>query len=197
MEDRPPLTERISFSFATTSTDTEPLSTWKQQLGTVWTSLDWLMVTRILKSDICVTVAFILGLTYWGWHDIGTSMVLSSIAIEFIHPAGSYGRIWENAAFGMIMSSVSAGWSILGTYCANAVRDHDDPTLAQPLVTLVLYIFLILGAFWLNYARAKWEQTNVAGLFSATIMVLSLVGAVHDSEWQPRDVVSERFSFLT
>jgi hypothetical protein len=95
MEGRPPLTERISFSFATTSTDTEPLSTWRQQLGTVWTSLDWLMLTRILKSDICVTIAFILSLTYWGWHDIGTSMVLSSIAIEFIHPAGSYGRIWE------------------------------------------------------------------------------------------------------
>ncbi|KAI8584645.1 hypothetical protein K450DRAFT_217274 [Umbelopsis ramanniana AG] len=189
MEDRPPLTERISFSFATTSTDTEPLSTWRQQLGTVWTSLDWLMLTRILKSDICVTIAFILNLTYWGWHDIGTGMVLSSIAIEFIHPAGSYGRIWENAAFGMIMSSVAAGWSILGTYCANAVRDHDDPTLAQPLVTLVLYIFLIIGAFWLNYARAKWEQTNVAGLFSATIMVLSLVDAVHSSEWQPRDVL--------
>jgi hypothetical protein len=95
MEERPPLTERISFSFATTSTDTEPLSTWRQQLGTVWTSLDWLMLTRILKSDICVTIAFILNLTYWGWYDVGTGLVLSSIAIEFIHPAGSYGRIWE------------------------------------------------------------------------------------------------------
>lgn len=61
------------------------------------------------------------------------------------------------------MSSVATGWSILGTYVANAVRDHDDPTLEQPLVTLILYIFLIIGAFWLNYARAKWEQTNVAG----------------------------------
>lgn len=33
------------------------------------------------------------------------------------------------------------------------------------------------------------------GLFSATIMVLSLVDAVHDSEWQPRDVVSDVFVF--
>lgn len=93
--ERPPLTERISFSFATTSTPSEPLTTWKQQLGSVWTSLDWLMLTRILKSDICVTTAFILILTDWGWRDIGTGLVLASIAIEFIHPAGSYGRIWE------------------------------------------------------------------------------------------------------
>ena len=34
------------------------------------------------------------------------------------------------------------------------------------------------------------------GLFSATIMVLSLVDAVRDSEWQPRDVVSDLFFFL-
>jgi hypothetical protein len=93
--ERPPLTERISFSFATTSTPAEPLLTWKHQLGTVWTSLDWLMLTRILKCDICVTASFILVLTTWGWRDVGTGMVLSSIAIEFIHPAGSYGRIWE------------------------------------------------------------------------------------------------------
>ncbi|KAH8553614.1 hypothetical protein BGW37DRAFT_486400 [Umbelopsis sp. PMI_123] len=186
---RPPLTERISFSFATTSTDTETLPTWKQQLGSIWTSLDWLMLTRILKSDICVTVAFILVLTYWGWHDVGTGMVLSAIAIEFIHPAGSYGRIWENAAFGVVMSSVSAGWSILGTYCAYAVRDQDNPNLIQAPVVLVLYTFLIVGAFWLNYARAKWEQTNVAGLFSATIMVLNLVNAIQDSQWQPLTVL--------
>jgi hypothetical protein len=35
------------------------------------------------------------------------------------------------------------------------------------------------------------------GLFSATILVLSLVDAVRDTEWQPRDVVSDLFLILT
>jgi hypothetical protein len=93
--ERPPLTDRVSFSFATTATPRESLSTWRQQLGTIWTSLDWLMVTRILKCDVAVTIAFILVLSKWGWSQMGTGMVLSTITIEFIHPAGSYGRIWE------------------------------------------------------------------------------------------------------
>lgn len=61
------------------------------------------------------------------------------------------------------MSSFSAGWSLLGTYCANSVRNLDDPKVIQPSVALVLYAFLIVGAFALNYSRVKWEQTNVAG----------------------------------
>lgn len=61
------------------------------------------------------------------------------------------------------MSSLATAWSILGTYCAHIVRNPDDPTLTQPSVCVVLYTFLIVGAFVLNYVRVKWEQTNVAG----------------------------------
>lgn len=61
------------------------------------------------------------------------------------------------------MCIVSTAWSLLGTFCASLVRNPDDPTLAQPKVSGVLAIFLVVGTFCLNYVRARMEQANLGG----------------------------------
>lgn len=61
------------------------------------------------------------------------------------------------------MCTISAAYTILGTYCASLVRDPSNPDLAQPALCGVLVSFLIVGAFLLNYVRAKVQQANVGG----------------------------------
>lgn len=61
------------------------------------------------------------------------------------------------------MCTVATGWSLLGTYCAYLVRDQDNPEMAQPKVAGVLVSFLLVGAFCLNYLRARVDQANLGG----------------------------------
>lgn len=108
------------------------------------------------------------------------------------------------------MCAVSTAWSLLGTFCASLVRDPTNASQAQPKVAVVLVVFLLVGAFCLNYLRTKVEQANVggmhksikkgkceimqlimrmSGMLSATILVISLTGAMLDTVWSPVKVV--------
>ncbi|KAI8335402.1 hypothetical protein BC941DRAFT_69716 [Chlamydoabsidia padenii] len=94
------------------------------------------------------------------------------------------------------MCFVSAAYTILGTYCASLVRDPNNTDLAQPGLCGVLVAFLIVGAFILNYVRAKVQQANVGGMLSALIMILNLTGAVLHRQWVPIKTVISLLSAL-
>ena len=70
------------------------------------------------------------------------------------------------------MCAVSSGWTLLGGFCASLVRDPLDPNNAQPKVAAVLASFLVIGAFCLNYCRAKVTQANVGGKLSLLFLIL-------------------------
>lgn len=61
------------------------------------------------------------------------------------------------------MCSVATGWSLLGIYCASLVRVPDSTDLAQTKVCAVLACFLFIGAFCLNFLRARVDQANLGG----------------------------------
>lgn len=71
--------------------------------------------------------------------------------------------LYQDAIIGAFMCTISAAYSILGTFCASLVRDANSEALAQPPLCGVLTSFLVVGAFVLNYARVKMKQANVGG----------------------------------
>ncbi|CAO3628551.1 unnamed protein product [Cunninghamella blakesleeana] len=88
------------------------------------------------------------------------------------------------------MCCISAAYSTLGTYCAFLVYNPTSTEKAQPSFCGVLVSFLIVGAFFLNYIRVKFDQANVGGMLSAVIMTLSLTGAVLQTEWVATNVLT-------
>ncbi|KAJ8663036.1 hypothetical protein O0I10_001213 [Lichtheimia ornata] len=94
------------------------------------------------------------------------------------------------------MCSVATGWSLLGIYCASLVRVPDSTDLAQTKVCAVLACFLLIGAFCLNFLRARVDQANLGGMLSATILVITLTGAVRDQQYDPTAVLQDYIPIL-
>lgn len=181
------------FRFSSTTGNLLPLHTLRQRLSGIWTSLTWPICVKILKANIAVTIALSFLLIEPIRNIAGTSAILASVAVEFVHPAKSYGFLAEDVLFGSIMCSISAAWSILGIFLASLVRDPSDPAFAQPKVCAILSLFLIFGCFCLNFFRVKVEQANVGGMLSATIMVISLTSAVLDRQFTATPTVNNLY----
>ncbi|KAI9488752.1 hypothetical protein BDB00DRAFT_29073 [Zychaea mexicana] len=188
---------QLSFHFSPASAHILPLQDIRQRLRGIWDSLTWPVIKRILKADLAVTLIFALLFVEPVRQYTEYGLILAQVAVEFIHPAKSYGSVGEDIVFGSIMCSVSAAWSLLGTYCASLLRDPSNPEMAQPRVAGVLVAFLLVGAFVLNYCRVKIDQCNVGGMLSATILVISLTTAIVDRQWQPWHVLQNFFSILS
>ncbi|CAO3591691.1 unnamed protein product [Absidia cylindrospora] len=184
------------FAFLPTSDHILPLDTIKEKFISTCRGLTWPLFKKILKANLALTIA--LGLMFYRplMEIASVSTALAPVAVEFILPSRSLGFIAEDAIFGVFMCVVSAAFTILGTYCASLVRDANDSTFAQPAVCGILVAFLIVGAFILNYVRAKVQQANVGGMLSALIMVLNLTGAVLDRTWAPIHVVISLLSAM-
>ncbi|KAI8882877.1 hypothetical protein K501DRAFT_220372 [Backusella circina FSU 941] len=176
------------FRLSSTSGHILPLQTIRQRVSGIWKSLTWPMCVKIIKANIAVTIA--LGLLFVDSirELTGTGIILASVAVEFVHPAKSYGFIAEDVLLGSVMCCVSASWAILGSYLASLVRNPNDPEMAQPKVCAILASFLVFGSFCLNLFRVKVEQANVGGMLSATIMVISLTTAV-TKEFSPNNTL--------
>lgn len=171
------------FRLSATSGHLIPLQTIRQRIKGIWQSLTWPICVKILKANIAVTIALALLLIDPIRNVSSTGGILASVAVEFVHPAKSYGFLAEDILLGSIMCCISGSWSILGTYLASLVRDPNNPALAQPNVCAILSCFLVFGCFCLSMFRVKVEQANVGGMLSASIMVISLTSAVTHTEF--------------
>ncbi|KAI9320499.1 hypothetical protein BX666DRAFT_2024151 [Dichotomocladium elegans] len=189
---REALFSQFSFHLLPSSDHLLPLQTISQRIQGIWYSLTWPVIKRILKADLAVTIVFSLLLVDPIRKQTEVSIVLAQVAVEFIHPAKSYGAVCEDIAFGAVMCTVSTAWSLLGIYIAVLVRD-DNVNLGQtqPKASAVLACFLFVGAFCLNFLRAKVDQANLGGMLSATILVLSITAAVRNQTWESRVVLAD------
>lgn len=181
------------FRLSATSGHLIPLQTIRQRIKGIWQSLTWPICVKILKANIAVTIALALLLIDPVRNVSSTGGILASVAVEFVHPAKSYGFLAEDILLGTIMCCISGSWAILGTYLASLVRDPNDPTMAQPDVCAILSCFLVIGCFFLSMFRIKVEQANVGGMLSASIMVISLTSAVTHREFTATTTVSHFF----
>ncbi|ORX53644.1 hypothetical protein DM01DRAFT_1383643 [Hesseltinella vesiculosa] len=180
---------QTSFAYSPTSGTVLPFASFTEKIKTAWQQVNWPIFKTILKADLAVMIVFGLVMYDPIRERASTSGILGCIAVEFIHPCKSLGFLTEDAIFGALMCTVSAAYSILGTYCASLVRNPDDLTQAQPAVCGVLMTFLAVGSFVLNYVRVRVDQANVGGMLSASIMCLSLIGAVLEPTWSPMTAV--------
>ncbi|GAN08432.1 hypothetical protein MAM1_0204d07943 [Mucor ambiguus] len=171
------------FRLSATSGHLIPLQTIRQRIKGIWQSLTWPICVKILKANIAVTIALALLLIDPVRNVSSTGGILASVAVEFVHPAKSYGFLAEDILLGSVMCCISGSWAILGTYLASLVRDPNDLTMAQPDVCAILSCFLVVGCFFLSMFRVKVEQANVGGMLSASIMVISLTSAVTHREF--------------
>lgn len=181
------------FRLSATSGHLIPLQTIRQRIKGIWQSLTWPICVKILKANIAVTIALALLLIDPVRNISSTGGILASVAVEFVHPAKSYGFLAEDILLGTIMCCISGSWAILGTYLASLVRDPNDPTLAQPHVCAILSCFLVFGCFCLSMFRVKVEQANVGAMLSASIMVISLTSAVIHTEFTATTTVCFMF----
>lgn len=183
------------FRLSATSGHLIPLQTIRQRIKGIWQSLTWPICVKILKANIAVTIALALLLIDPVRNVSSTGGILASVAVEFVHPAKSYGFLAEDILLGTVMCCISGSWAILGTYLASLVRDPNDPTMAQPDVCAILSCFLVVGCFFLSMFRVKVEQANVGGMLSASIMVISLTSAVTHREFTATTTVSAKDRF--
>ncbi|KAI9028195.1 hypothetical protein CLU79DRAFT_697224 [Phycomyces nitens] len=155
MKNKDTASERRSFHFSSNAKQLQPIQTIKQRLTGIWATLTWPVVTKVLKADIAVTIALgmLMAKPIQKYADLG--FVLASYAVEFVHPAKSYGSISEDIFYGSIMCTLATGWSLLGTYSASLVRDPEAIMRAQPQVCAILAVFMIVGIMALNLFRVK------------------------------------------
>jgi hypothetical protein len=184
------------FRLSATSGHLLPLQTIRQRLVGIWQTLDWPTTVKIIKANIAVTIALSLLLIDPIRKYSSTGGILASVAVEFVHPAKSYGFLAEDVLLGSIMCCVSASWSILAIYLASLVRDPQSTVVAQSSVCAILSCFLVFGCFCLSVFRVKVEQANVGGMLSATIMVISITSSVTAKEFNPIPTVRKKMRYL-
>ncbi|KAI9272494.1 hypothetical protein BY458DRAFT_455541 [Sporodiniella umbellata] len=172
-----------------------PLLTVSQRIRGLWQSTDWPVCVKVIKANIALTITLGLFLIHPIREWTGASGILASVAVEFVHPSKSYGFLAEDVAFGGLMCSLSGAWSLLGIYLASLTR-LPDTYQVQPPSSAVLFVFLIIGCFFLSIVRIKNDKANVGGMLAATIMVLSLTSAVFNDQFTALPTIQALVSTL-